>query len=776
MNDQTINRESPTTPAAGVSRADLHCHSTASEAARLGVQRALALPECATPPEEVYELAKRRGMDFVTITDHDTIDGALQLQDRPDAFISEELTAWFRDEPQAVHVLVYGITPDDHEWLQAHSGDVQRCADYLHENEIATALAHPFFHVAAALTPQHRRALATLFPIWETRNGARARELNAPAAIYIETHGGTAVGGSDDHAGVDIGRTYTEAPRSAGPAEFLDHIRYGRVSPGGKQGSSAKWAHAALVLAARTLAASGPLQLAGEKQTTRNAVAAFQLASRIMLEGDARQGTPGPGLGPQDGRRLLLAWLEEMDLELDTSGLLATLQSDGFSHSDLERKARRAHERKLTRAVKQLVQPDALTNLDAAAGELFSACLPAIPYVPAAAFLAREQAKLGTRDGDATRVAVIADGVGAAHGVSHTLQQLRERGVPGHEVEVIGTDASVDRRLPAVAEIELPLYPGLKLGVPSIFSMSEALTERRYDLIHVCAPGPAGIIATAIAKVMGLPVLGSYHTELQAYARARSGDPRVEGLVAAAVKAFYGQCDLVLSPSESADMSLRGLGITNIGRWDRGVDLERFNPARYAPEALPQTGFNVLYVGRLSKEKGIDLLAESFLIAHDRDPRLHLVLAGRGPEEQALKKRLGSAATFLGWVEGEQLARVYASADLFVFPSSTDTFGQVVLEAQASGLPVLAVNQGGPADLIEDGRSGCLVPPEADQLATAIKGLARREAIRDRIATGGLLAVRGRSWERSLAQLAAGYGQAIARTSDAQQLGAARAA
>ncbi len=94
------------------SRVDMHCHSTASQLSRLGVQRSLGLPECATPPEEVYELAKRRGMDFVTITDHDTIDGALRLADRPDCFVSEELTARFAGEPQAVHVLCYGITPE----------------------------------------------------------------------------------------------------------------------------------------------------------------------------------------------------------------------------------------------------------------------------------------------------------------------------------------------------------------------------------------------------------------------------------------------------------------------------------------------------------------------------------------------------------------------------------------------------------------------------------------------------------------------------------------
>src|SRR5215211_3370294 len=133
------------------SRADLHCHSTASQVSRLGVRRALGLPEWATPPEEVYELAKRRGMDFVTITDHDTIAGALQIADRPDTFISEELTAGFAGEPHQVHVLVYGITPDDHARLQERAGDVEAVAEYLHDQEIACALAHPFYAVSAPL-------------------------------------------------------------------------------------------------------------------------------------------------------------------------------------------------------------------------------------------------------------------------------------------------------------------------------------------------------------------------------------------------------------------------------------------------------------------------------------------------------------------------------------------------------------------------------------------------------------------------------------------------
>src|SRR5262245_15141483 len=126
--------------AAAGSRVDLHCHSNASRESKLGVQRALGLPECATPPEELYELAKRRGMDFVTITDHDTIAGVLRLGSRPDVFVSEELTAWFAGESQAVHILCFGIDADHHDALQARARDVEQVAEYLQEQGIACAL------------------------------------------------------------------------------------------------------------------------------------------------------------------------------------------------------------------------------------------------------------------------------------------------------------------------------------------------------------------------------------------------------------------------------------------------------------------------------------------------------------------------------------------------------------------------------------------------------------------------------------------------------------
>jgi glycosyltransferase involved in cell wall biosynthesis/predicted metal-dependent phosphoesterase TrpH len=747
------------------SRVDLHCHSTASEISKLGIQRSLGLPECATPPEEVYELAKRRGMEFVTITDHDTIDGCLQIADRDDVFISEELTAWFRGEPQAVHVLCFGLTPDDHARLQEWNHDLEACAEYLHSHGIACSLAHPFYAVEAPLTPAHRRQLAQLFPVWETRNGSRARELNMPAAIYIETHGGTGTGGSDDHAGVDIGRTFTETPPAATPEEFLRHIREGRAEARGEQGSAAKWAHAAMALATRALLLADADSSANNGHgPAPNPDAILKIAERVMSEGEARRGDVGGDLGPQDARALLDAFVAAVGVEPGRA-LIDHMQGEEFSHAELARRARRVHERRLQlvvdKTVDSLARADqefdlAAQAVDAGRG-LFRAAIPAIPYAPAAAFLGKEKAKLNPSEGP-KRIALIADAIGGVHGVTRTIERVRELGVPGYEVEVIGTDRNVDRRLSAVAEVDVPFYAGLEIGMPSLPAMVEALAEGRFDAVHLTAPGPAGITAALIARIMELPVLGSWHTELGAYAGLRSASPELERGVDAALSLFYRQCGRVLSPSPASDDSLARLGVERalIGRWGRGVDTSRFDPSLRDPDRYPGE-IKVLYAGRLTKEKGADLLVESFLRAHAADPRLHLLLAGGGPEEEMLRERLGGQATFLGWLEGDELPRAYASADIFLFCSRTDTFGQVLVEAGASGLPVVAVAEGGPASIVVDGETGRLCEPEPTMLAAAILQLADSPAWRAKLGRQGREAARARTWEASMLQLADGY-------------------
>jgi glycosyltransferase involved in cell wall biosynthesis len=197
-----------------------------------------------------------------------------------------------------------------------------------------------------------------------------------------------------------------------------------------------------------------------------------------------------------------------------------------------------------------------------------------------------------------------------------------------------------------------------------------------------------------------------------------------------------------------------------VARWDRGVDTARFDP-RLRCQPQGET-INVLYSGRISHEKGADLLADAFLQAREHNPRLALVVAGGGPEQERLRERLGGTATFLGWLEGVGLACAYASSDIFLFPSRTDTFGQVILEAQASGVPVVAVGEGGPRSLIEDRVNGLLCAPQAGALADALLELADSPLLRERLARAGLEAARARTWERALERLGAGYRRVLA--------------
>ena len=189
----------------------MHCHSVASRLTKPEVRKGLFFGECATEPEAIYELAKRRGMDFVTITDHDTIEGAMRLADRPDCFVSVELTARFAGEPREAHVLCFGIDPDDHAALQERAHDVEACAEYLRGRGILAALA------------------------------------------FREACGGVGIGGSDDHGGIHVGLTYTEGPPAGSPHEFLANVRAGLVQPGGEQGSRLKLAQATAGIAARSL-------------------------------------------------------------------------------------------------------------------------------------------------------------------------------------------------------------------------------------------------------------------------------------------------------------------------------------------------------------------------------------------------------------------------------------------------------------------------------------------------------------------------------------------
>ena len=328
----------------------MHCHSTASELSKLGIQRSLSLPECATPPEEVYELAKRRGMDFVTITDHDTIAGALTLDHLPDVFISEELTVWFKGEPQAVHVLCYGITPDDHDWLQAHierrrgvRGVPSRqrdhgctCAPLLRRRGAADRPSPPAARAAVPdLGDAQRLARQGAEPagvrVHRDPRGHGDRRLRRPRRNRYRSHvhrnaaRGDARRVSGAHPGGPRGRT-----RSAGQRREVDARRDGARDP-----------------RARPRRGRRPRPI-------RRAV--LKIVERVMREGDVRHGDVGTATSaPTTRSRCCVRGSRRWTSTSTSVNLLELLQEGELSHPDLYRRARRIHERKLADAVHEIV-------------------------------------------------------------------------------------------------------------------------------------------------------------------------------------------------------------------------------------------------------------------------------------------------------------------------------------------------------------------------------------------------------------------------------------
>ena len=383
-----------------------------------------------------------------------------------------------------------------------------------------------------------------------------------PAAVYVETHGGTGIGGSDDHAGVDIGRTFTEVPAAATPEEFLRIC--GGVTPkpmanraalpsglmprwpwrlglwlgdGGEPlGGQQRGGSGEGLPSVHSGAADSRLRV---RAAGSDPAAVLKMAERVIREGAAREGKIAADVGPEDARALLEAWLDGVGLEVRGRELIAYLQADGFSHADLYRRARRVMIGGCGRRSTTAPGRSPRATSGGAVNSLFGALVPAVPYAPAAAFLGAEKAKLRDRRGERRRVAVIADGIGSMHGVTATIEQIRERGVSGFEVDIVGTDPGVDRRLPAAAELEIPFYEGMTLGVPGLPDLVETLAEGSYDLVHVTAPGPAGIGATLMSRITGMPLLASYHTEIATYAGMRSRDGALEALTRAGLGAFY---------------------------------------------------------------------------------------------------------------------------------------------------------------------------------------------------------------------------------------------
>ena len=350
------------------------------------------------------------------------------------------------------------------------------------------------------------------------------------------------------------------------------------------------------------------------------------------------------------------------------------------------------------------------------------------------------------------------------NGVAMTFGVIaRELGRRGHGLTVYRPRRADLAPLPASADyavvplpgFAVPGYPLIRLGLPAAGRLRAAWTRARPDLVHVATEGPLGASAVAAARSLGIPVTSSFHTNFHAYTRHYRAGP-LRGLVLAWLRRLHNRTRRTFAPTRELMSELSGAGFRDLALMSRGVDTLCFHPLRRSGELRRAWGADddqpvVLHVGRMAPEKDYDLLFRCYAAMRAVNPRLRFVLAGEGPLRAGLE-RAHPECHFAGFLSRPEIGAYYASADVYIHASRSETFGNVLTEAMASGLAVAGFDYAAARQFARHGESGLLAPFEAPEaLVAAAELLAGDPFLRAQLGRAARRAVEEHSWERVIA-------------------------
>ncbi len=646
-------------------------------------------------------------MTFVTITDHNTINGVLEIAYFPDVFISCEYTVSF-PEGGCIHILVYGLTERDHEYLLKLRENVYNFVKYLKTKEIAHSLAHPLYPVDGTIVDKNFvEKLILLFDNWEIINGARgdkvvhiekfiAREYEGWEKIYFlaEKHKIepqrirdkiSFTVGTDDHGGLDVGRTWTGVEGANDKEEFLRGIWEGRTLVGSEELGE----HRLLNMISR--------------------VGYDYLKNKDKIPSDIKLITDQ--IFTQSENPTITFLLKNfLGIKVERPYLIKEILRS-LPCLSLERLFR---------------NPSPQTF-----GEL---CLALIAHsLPA--FLKYVQRKeeervvnlgksLGYSKIKVPKVAYVTDTYHHINGVARSVKTIRQIAVDEDLPFTLLISTSAPTReenlinIKPIVEIPAPFYEEFKMGVPNFLDLLDTLDRNGFTQVHIATPGPMGLLAMLAGKILGLRITFAYHTDVPTYAKIYTGNPDTYDLLWKFFVFLANASDRLFVPSEYYKNLFinRGVRAEKVSLFKRGVDTEIFSPNKREMDfwakrlGIRKNQKVILYVGRVSKEKGLD----TFLYVAKYFPDYTFVIVGDGPYRPYVEANKPQNVYLVGAMVGEELAKAYASSYIFLFPSETETYGLVVLEAMASGLPVIVSSEGAANEHIEDGIQGLIATSKED--------------------------------------------------------------
>jgi glycosyltransferase involved in cell wall biosynthesis len=739
-------------------------------------------------------------MDLVTITDHNRIEGGLAIADRPGTFLSEQVSARFPEDRCRAHVLVWGIDEAQHAELQARRVNIYELQKYLAAENLAHAVAHPLYRLDDRFSLAHLEKLALLFRHFEGVNGhrdalwsdvarhvfgqltpekvAQLADKHGLAPTHAEPWRKVFIGGSDDHGGLHAGSAWTETAGGASVAEFLEAVRAGRCEARGVSGTPLAISHSLY---------NNVRIFLGRKFGDAHGSLVNKAFSRFMEGSDPTEFSWTDKLGfiaegIASGQIFELAkpanaslW-KQFAATFQQSDVKRLLAQETQGIAEPERRAfvianffaNQLAFRFFTMFVKQLSGG----NIIEAVREL-SVMLPILatlsPYLYAFKTQAPDQRWLGeicdafTGQRPAAlqnrKRAWFTDTLEDVNGVATTIRKLTSAVVAaGGDLTVVTSRAEVHvtdipiKNFPPIGEFELPEYELQKLSFPPVLPMIDYIQREGFTELIISTPGPVGLTALLAGQMLGLRTSGIYHTDFPQYIRILTDDTFLETLTWNFMKWFYDSLDLIYVNSEGYRTAwiARGIAAEKMAILPRGLDTTLFHPSRREPEfwvnrGAPRGAVVLLYVGRISKEKDLEVIVRAQSQFSDRASAI-LAFVGDGPFLPELRRAI-PAAIFTGYLAGTELAHAYASADVFIFPSTTDTFGNVILEALASGLPCVVSDQGGPKDLIDHGVSGYTTRAlDVEDFASHVARLISDPFLRKRMGQAGLASIRDRDW------------------------------
>src|SRR6184192_3950315 len=774
-----------------MSKCDLHIHSRYSARSEEWLFRRFDFPDSYSAPKELHRQLLERGMDYVTITDHDTIAGCLQIINLPHSFISEQVTTYFPHDPCKLHILVWGISQEQHGEIEGVRDNILELQHYLQTAQIAHAVAHPLYSVNGQLDASHLERLILLFKHFEGINGLRDALLSdlaqtlfkqlTPEKIdvlanrhnlaptHTEPWKKILVGGSDDHGGQFAASAFTETPAAKSAEKFLERVRNGECSAHGHGGTPLVLSHGfyntvACFIQDRFNEKLGPGAALLEKMFSRF------MEGRAPTEFTLKEKMEFIVQGVLSGKIFDFVKPANVSLWKELSGYFAqpevkarlAAQLDGVHEPERRTflMANMVAEQLTFRFFQKFVQEIGSGNM-VESMQALSAIAPILviltPYIYGFHSQAPSRKWLRTVFSELTgeiplalqnrKRAWFTDTLEDVNGVATTIRKMTAAGAEaGKELVVVvsSSESHVDdipiKNFPPIGEFELPEYELQKLSFPPILQMLDYIQREKFTEIIISTPGPVGLTALLAAKMLNLQTSGIYHTDFPQYIRILTEDSFLESMAWRYMHWFYGQLDTVFVNSEEYRQSWikHGFDPARLKILPRGLDTELFTPARREAVFWEKFGaangqVRLLYVGRISREKDLDVLADAYRRLRDEGVAVQLFVVGHGPYSEAFAQSVPEAF-FTGYLRGKELATAYASADIFVFPSTTDTFGNVILEAQACGVPVIVSDSGGPKELVEDRTNGLITRSrDVNDFTQAIRSLATDPALRERM-------------------------------------------